>query len=102
MRRLHFLLARELTGLRRTKFPKPLLLRWKANVASEPSTSHSAEVDSIAPLEPTEDLEYLQLTFQEAFFLAWALDTLRVLDSSTVRDSHQACVKYVHSWRSER
>jgi tRNA-splicing endonuclease subunit Sen2 len=34
--------------------------------------------------EEIEDLEHLQLTLQEAFFLAWALDCLSVLDSQTV------------------
>jgi tRNA-splicing endonuclease subunit Sen2 len=35
--------------------------------------------------EPLEDLEHLQLTLQEAFFLMWTLDCLTVLDPTTVR-----------------
>lgn len=32
-----------------------------------------------------ENLEHLQLTLQEAFFLLWSLDCLRVLDMNSVR-----------------
>ena len=32
-----------------------------------------------------EDMEHLQLTLQEAFFLSWALDCLEILQPSTVR-----------------
>lgn len=35
--------------------------------------------------EPLEDVEHLQLTLQEAFFLCWGLDCLTILDSKTVR-----------------
>lgn len=35
--------------------------------------------------EPLEDVEHLQLTLQEAFFLAWGLDCLTILDPDTVR-----------------
>ena len=34
--------------------------------------------------EPPEDIEHLQLTLQEAFFLAWAIDCLTILDSRSV------------------
>ena len=34
--------------------------------------------------EPLEDVEHLQLTLQEAFFLCWGLDCLTILDPSTV------------------
>jgi tRNA-splicing endonuclease subunit Sen2 len=35
--------------------------------------------------EPLEDVEHLQLTLQEAFFLIWNFDCLTVLDPLTVR-----------------
>lgn len=34
---------------------------------------------------PLEDVEHLQLTLPEAFFLCWALDCLTVLDPKYVR-----------------
>ena len=34
--------------------------------------------------EPPEDIEHLQLSLQEAFFLAWAIDCLTILDSRSV------------------
>ncbi|KAH7107703.1 hypothetical protein BKA62DRAFT_631322 [Auriculariales sp. MPI-PUGE-AT-0066] len=39
--------------------------------------------ETIPQIETIEDLEFLQLTLEEAFFLAWSLDVLRVTDSST-------------------
>lgn len=35
-------------------------------------------------VEPLEDVEHLQLTIQEAFFLSWGLDCLTILEPSTV------------------
>jgi tRNA-splicing endonuclease subunit Sen2 len=35
--------------------------------------------------EPPEDMEHLQLTLPEAFFLAWALDCLSISHPKTVR-----------------
>ena len=35
--------------------------------------------------EPPEDIEHLQLTLQEAFFLSWNLDCLTVFDPHSVR-----------------
>ncbi len=37
--------------------------------------------DSVTQDEPIQDIEHLQLTLQEAFFLAWAIDSLTILDS---------------------
>jgi tRNA-splicing endonuclease subunit Sen2 len=34
--------------------------------------------------EPLEDVEHLQLTLQEAFFLSWNLDCLTILNPTTV------------------
>ncbi len=41
-------------------------------------------MDVAEELEPLEDVEHLQLTLQEAFFLIWNLDCLTVLDPHTV------------------
>ncbi|KAH7911055.1 hypothetical protein BJ138DRAFT_1151575 [Hygrophoropsis aurantiaca] len=63
----------------------PSAATWK------PSTSTAAEEEP--PLTPEavedeeellEDIEHLQLTLQEAFFLLWNLDCLTVLDSNTL------------------
>lgn len=37
--------------------------------------------------EISEDIEHLQLTLQEAFFLLWSLDSLTVVDANMVRIS---------------
>ncbi|KAI0741551.1 hypothetical protein C8Q80DRAFT_1194920 [Daedaleopsis nitida] len=61
---------------------------WKPLQASDISTlpeeAPEDENDLLGEeLEPLEDVEHLQLTFQEAFFLAWTLDCLTVLDPHT-------------------
>ena len=63
---------------------------WKPQPAAGPSLpSAPSEQDALEeePIEeePIEDVEHLQLTLQEAFFLLWNLDCLTVLDSVTVR-----------------
>lgn len=40
-------------------------------------------VDDVVP--PPDDMEHLQLTLQEAFFLTWTLGCLDIIDSTTVR-----------------
>ncbi len=47
--------------------------------AVDAPTNDDLEEDDI------ENIEHLQLTLQEAFFLIWTLDCLTVLDSETVR-----------------
>ena len=44
----------------------------------------SESADIAEPEEPLEDVEHLQLTLQEAFFLAWGLGCLTILDPKTV------------------
>lgn len=63
---------------------------WKPSAASEaPSLPEPpAEEDDDAELdeeeEPLENVEHLQLTLQETWFLVWNLDCLTVLDPQTV------------------
>lgn len=69
--------------------PDPLRIDPVENVPSNSteidSTLEVAE-DEVAPDEVIpENLEHLQLTLQEAFFLLWSLDCLRVLDTNSVR-----------------
>ncbi|KAI5831281.1 hypothetical protein K523DRAFT_300846 [Schizophyllum commune Tattone D] len=47
------------------------------------TTAGQANTFSIDADEPIEDVEHLQLTLQEAFFLAYALDCLTVYDADT-------------------
>lgn len=62
---------------------------WKPQTASADKVSSSTpqeidmEEESVVE-EPLEDIERLQLTMQEAFFLIWTMDCLTVLDSTTV------------------
>ena len=58
----------------------------RSNVQSTQVNSASAAVEEEIPEEVIlEDLEHLQLTLQEAFFLLWSLDCLSVMDANTVR-----------------
>lgn len=64
----------------------PSAATWKPKpTVTEPLPVTPVEVDE-EPLEeePLEDVEHLQLTLQEAFFLIWNLDCLTVLDPHTV------------------
>ncbi|KAG5647884.1 hypothetical protein DXG03_007808 [Asterophora parasitica] len=47
-----------------------------------PSSPEDEEVDA-TELDPLVDVEHLQLTLQEAFFLSWNLDCLTILDPHT-------------------
>ena len=66
---------------------------WKPQTGEEAATGslslddvHEEEQDKsvLEDEEPLEDVEHLQLTLQEAFFLCWGLDCLTILDPSTV------------------
>lgn len=50
----------------------------------EASVNMSEIEETIADEVTPDNLEHLQLTLPEAFFLLWSLDCLRVLDSNTV------------------
>lgn len=55
-----------------------------------PATDEGDPVDE----EPLENIEHLQLTLQEAFFLLWNLDCLSVLDPYTVCAAHSLMRSY--------
>lgn len=65
----------------------PSAATWKPTSASVPSEQPSLDVapDEEKEIEPIQDLEHLQLSLQEAFFLVWALDCLTILHPETVR-----------------
>ena len=49
------------------------------------ASDDEGEGEEAAEEEPLVDVEHLQLTLQEAFFLIWTMDCLTVLDPTTVR-----------------
>jgi tRNA-splicing endonuclease subunit Sen2 len=55
-----------------------------------------AEEELLDDEDPPEDIEHLQLTLQEAFFLLWNLDCLTVFDSHSVRCCHLQCFRGAH------
>lgn len=65
----------------------PSAATWKPPTASVPTgTGPSVSLDKVEAEneEPPEDIEHLQLTLPEAFFLLWNLDCLAILDPNTV------------------
>lgn len=65
--------------------PSAATWRPSSSLTETPATPSSEEDVEPAELEPLVDVEHLQLTLQEAFFLAWGLDCLTILDPRTVR-----------------
>ncbi|KAF8199141.1 hypothetical protein BJ912DRAFT_1020401 [Pholiota molesta] len=68
--------------------PSAATWRPSQNIYAQPESPAGDEDE--APLdeeEPLVDIEHLQLTLQEAFFLLWNLDCLTVLDSRNVSTS---------------
>lgn len=63
----------------------PSAATWKPTSASMPSEQSPPDVapDEEEEIEPIQDLEHLQLSLQEAFFLVWALDCLTILHPET-------------------
>jgi tRNA-splicing endonuclease subunit Sen2 len=62
----------------------------KPNPVGTPHTATAGSAFNVVEEDPPEEaipenLEHLQLTLQETFFLLWSLDCLRVLDLNTVR-----------------
>lgn len=58
---------------------------WKpADETPEKPSYHKQNKDSDRELDGIVDVEHLQLTPQEAFFLIWCFDCLSVFDSHTV------------------
>jgi len=73
----------------------PSAATWKPsestrNIASPRSERHGFQEETDLPVvgaepEPLEDMEHMQLTLAEAFFLTWALDCLTIYHPKTVR-----------------
>ncbi|KAG2122126.1 hypothetical protein DEU56DRAFT_832891 [Suillus clintonianus] len=63
----------------------PSAATWKPTFASVPPDQSPPNVtpDDEEEIEPIQDLEHLQLSLQEAFFLVWALDCLTILHPET-------------------
>ncbi|KAG1905876.1 uncharacterized protein F5891DRAFT_1006992 [Suillus fuscotomentosus] len=63
----------------------PSAATWKPSSAPMPSEKSPLDVapDEEEEMEPIQDLEHLQLSLQEAFFLVWALDCLTILHPQT-------------------
>ncbi|KAF8845176.1 hypothetical protein BDN67DRAFT_962120 [Paxillus ammoniavirescens] len=65
----------------------PSAATWKPNRAPDTQPGESASIaeesDDEDEEEPIENVEHLQLTLQEAFFLLWNLDCLSVLNPQT-------------------
>ncbi|PPQ63370.1 hypothetical protein CVT24_005635 [Panaeolus cyanescens] len=66
----------------------PSAATWKPSPKPQPTEAETPEASEepipLVDLEPLEDVEHLQLTLQEAFFLLWNLDCLTVLDPDTL------------------
>ena len=79
----------------------PSAATWKPSESQQESPR-----DSGPPPEPPndggedlpQDLEHLQLTLQEAFFLAWNFDCLAVLDPDTVNHMLRCCTRVICSY----
>ena len=67
----------------------PSAATWRPTPQEQPEISTPATPNEEGPLEEPfpEDVEHLQLTLPEAFFLLWNLDCLAVEDADTVRCS---------------
>ncbi|KAG6813835.1 hypothetical protein H0H92_006779 [Tricholoma furcatifolium] len=63
----------------------PSAATWKpsSSLTETPETAEEPEDVEPTDLEPLVDVEHLQLTLQEAIFLAWGLDCLTVIDPQT-------------------
>lgn len=64
---------------------KPQGSNQTADLLEEPPEGGGDDDGADEGLEPLEDVEHLQLTLQEAFFLIWNLGCLIVLDPHTVQ-----------------
>ncbi len=60
---------------------------WKPQASVADNTTplvHEDDAEELLEEEPLEDVEHLQLTLHEAFFLMWTMGCLTVLDPTTV------------------
>jgi hypothetical protein len=63
----------------------PSAATWKPSALTEaPELYATAKDVDLEAEEPPEDIEHLQLTLPEAFFLLWTLDGLTIIDPHTV------------------
>lgn len=80
---------------------------WRPSQTSETTNAQANQPDVVpesASLleegeeeEPLVDVEHLQLTLQEAFFLLWSIDCLTILDPERVRLAHYTYLRtYLH------
>jgi tRNA-splicing endonuclease subunit Sen2 len=70
-----------------TKTSIPSAATWKPSDLTRNVASPSGRLEQVTDLsaEPLEDMEHMQLTLPEAFFLAWALGCLTIYHPKTVR-----------------
>ena len=71
-------------SIEETKTSIPSAATWKASLSIRNAASlpeEGADLDA----EPPEDMEHMQLTLPEAFFLNWALDCLSIYHPKSVR-----------------
>jgi hypothetical protein len=83
----------------------PSAATWKptsVSVPSEEAPSDDVPDELQEEIEPIQDLEHLQLSLQEAFFLVWALDCLTVLHPETVSTPSYPLLELVHLISSRR
>lgn len=66
----------------------PSAATWKPSTQTQLDAPLIASIAIEADEEPLKDVEHLQLTLSEAFFLLWNLDCLSVYDGVTVRQCH--------------
>ncbi|EIM80475.1 uncharacterized protein STEHIDRAFT_68228 [Stereum hirsutum FP-91666 SS1] len=73
-----------IVSLEETKANIPSAATWKPSSSAITSASVSTSGLNDEDEAPLEDVEHLQLTLPEAFFLCWALDCLTVLDPKSM------------------
>ncbi|KAG5637787.1 hypothetical protein H0H81_003179 [Sphagnurus paluster] len=62
----------------------PSAATWRPTPSLSEAPAAPLLEEELVDLEPLVNVEHLQLTLQEAFFLAWNLDCLTILDRYTV------------------
>ncbi|KAF8630749.1 hypothetical protein AX17_005344 [Amanita inopinata Kibby_2008] len=77
----------------------PSAATWRPSQPAAPEEVIPDEPSEVAEKvdEPLEDIEHLQLTLQEAFFLSWNLDCLAILDPRT-----EKCLTLEEIWLAFR
>lgn len=77
-----------------TGVPIPSAATWKPSDSTRsivPPSSESLQEETDLSVEPLDDMEHMQLTLAEAFFLTWALDCLTICHPETVRPTAHLC-----------